>query len=74
MSIPLKVLGEMVIQRAMESKDTINKVQVMLEDSILESSKVPEPTPGITEEANTTANLVKVWCTINLEESKPKAV
>ena len=60
MSIHLKVLGEMVIQRVMESKDTINKVQAMSEDLILESSKVLELILGITEEANTTANLVKV--------------
>jgi len=44
----------------MASKDTINKAQAMLEDLTLELSKVLELIPGITEEANTTANLVKV--------------
>lgn len=56
----LKVLGETVIQKVMASKDTINKAQAMLEDLTLELSKVQELIPGITEEANTTANLVKV--------------
>lgn len=59
MSILLKVLGETVIQKVMGSKDTINKAQAMLEALTLGLSKVLELIPGITEEANTTANLVK---------------
>lgn len=72
MFILLKVLGKMDILKVKVSKSTINKIQLILEGSIQVLRKVPVLICGITEEASTTANLVKVWCMISLEEFRPK--
>lgn len=60
MFILLKVLGKMDILKVKVSKSTINKIQLILEGSIQVLRKVPVLICGITEEASTTANLVKV--------------
>lgn len=55
----MKDFGKMDIQKAMAYKDTINKVQAMLEDLLQELNKVLVRTHGIMEQVSTMDNSAK---------------
>jgi len=68
----LKESGKMAFLKEMPNKGARNKVQIIMASSNQDSSKVKELTHGITVAANIKVSLTRAWCTISLEELKPK--
>ena len=74
MFILFKGCGEMGTHREMAWKDVISKVQAILGLLHQALNKALALIPGITEEANIKGSSLKVWCMINMVESRPKVV